>query len=392
MSDTTDHSNHPRTLPLPELNPLLNPTLGQHMGRWAEVYFTAPPEKREEAVQALLRELESERARDRDSASLAFTPNSATEQIPSHVDSVPMRVCESCSHRNSAEQKFCGMCGADLGTHSLPRADSQFASPFVRLQTASVHSRVDGQNQVTARYESMSRESEVDAGEDNLEYLFSSEQPSSYSYRVIAAGVLAIVAVTLAFTAWRTVQPRLAHFTRPAPPADISQPAQSATPAAATAQTASVPASTPASTGVPATAPASSSQPTAEAEATIRESHRRSGRRLRHASQPEIKTAEKAEPTQTKPVSGSEELAIAQDYIGGLNGRARDHTAAAQWLWQAVSKKNTDATLLLADLYIKGDGVAKSCDQARVLLDAAALKGRKDAGFRLRHMQSFGCQ
>src|SRR5260370_25006507 len=45
------------TVPDPNLNPLSNPVLGQHMGRWAEVYFTTPPEKRREAVQELLREL-----------------------------------------------------------------------------------------------------------------------------------------------------------------------------------------------------------------------------------------------------------------------------------------------------------------------------------------------
>jgi len=47
------------TLPDPELNPLLNPLLGAHMGRWAEVYFTSPPEKRNQAVADLLRELKS---------------------------------------------------------------------------------------------------------------------------------------------------------------------------------------------------------------------------------------------------------------------------------------------------------------------------------------------
>ncbi|MDQ1389767.1 MAG: hypothetical protein QOF56_3221, partial [Acidobacteriaceae bacterium] len=54
---------HPRdkfdeeTLPDPELNPLLNPVLAAHMGRWAEVYFTSPPEKRGQAVSDLIREL-----------------------------------------------------------------------------------------------------------------------------------------------------------------------------------------------------------------------------------------------------------------------------------------------------------------------------------------------
>src|SRR5205085_7237968 len=47
------------SLPGPELNPMLNPTLGKNLGRWAQVYFTSPPEKREEAVQELLKELEN---------------------------------------------------------------------------------------------------------------------------------------------------------------------------------------------------------------------------------------------------------------------------------------------------------------------------------------------
>src|SRR5580693_1285670 len=50
----------PNSLPDPELNPLLNPVLAAHMGRWAEAYFTAPPEKREEAVSELLRELRND--------------------------------------------------------------------------------------------------------------------------------------------------------------------------------------------------------------------------------------------------------------------------------------------------------------------------------------------
>jgi len=48
------------SLPDPKLNPLLNPLLAAHMGRWAEVYFTSPPEKRDEAVAELLRELARE--------------------------------------------------------------------------------------------------------------------------------------------------------------------------------------------------------------------------------------------------------------------------------------------------------------------------------------------
>ena len=90
--------------------------------------------------------------------------------------------------------------------------------------------------------------------------------------------------------------------------------------------------------------------------------------------------------------NGAEELAIAQRYLNGANGQQRNRAEAAKWLWKSIAKHNADATLLLADLYLKGDGVSKNCDQARVLLDSAARNGIKEAGERLRHLQAFGCQ
>jgi len=97
---------------------------------------------------------------------------------------------------------------------------------------------------------------------------------------------------------------------------------------------------------------------------------------------------------QAEPVSanGAEELAIAQRYLNAAAGQERNSSEAAKWLWKAIAKHNADATLLLSDLYLKGDGVEKNCDQARVLLDAAAGRGMKGAGDRLRHLQAFGCQ
>ena len=49
-------------MPRPDLNPLLNPLLAENMGRWAEVYFTSAPERREQAVLELLRELEARKS------------------------------------------------------------------------------------------------------------------------------------------------------------------------------------------------------------------------------------------------------------------------------------------------------------------------------------------
>ncbi len=83
---------------------------------------------------------------------------------------------------------------------------------------------------------------------------------------------------------------------------------------------------------------------------------------------------------------------MAQRYLNGFNGQGRDSAEAAKWLWKSIAKHNSAATVLLADLYLKGEGVSKNCDQARVLLDSAARKGYSPAGERLRNLQAFGCQ
>ena len=109
-----DHSDHPDTLPPAELNPMLNPVLGQNMGRWAEVYFRSPPEKRDEAVHELLQELNAENAHLE--AATAPAPVRAPVPAPKVAWSPPDELlpCPSCGEKNSADQRFCGMCGASL--------------------------------------------------------------------------------------------------------------------------------------------------------------------------------------------------------------------------------------------------------------------------------------
>lgn len=85
------------------------------------------------------------------------------------------------------------------------------------------------------------------------------------------------------------------------------------------------------------------------------------------------------------------ELILARHYLNA-QGTARNSAEAAQWLWKAVGKQNSAAALLLADLYMHGDGVRKNCDQARLLLVAAAKKGVPEVGVKLRNLESSGCQ
>ena len=85
----------PDAPPQSELNPLTNPVLEQNLVRWAQVYFSSPPGKREQAVNKLLEEIKREASGDR--------------AVETHEV-----VCSACRHRNSAGHKFCGGCGEAL--------------------------------------------------------------------------------------------------------------------------------------------------------------------------------------------------------------------------------------------------------------------------------------
>ncbi len=60
-------------------------------------------------------------------------------------------------------------------------------------------------------------------------------------------------------------------------------------------------------------------------------------------------------------------------------------------LWAAVQQGNPRTEVALADLYLRGEGVPKNCDQARVLLIAAAQKHNAEAVKRLQQLNEQGC-
>jgi len=102
-----------------------------------------------------------------------------------------------------------------------------------------------------------------------------------------------------------------------------------------------------------------------------------------------------ASPATAKPLEaldgGSNDLRLAERYLGGSMG-TRDSTVAAKLLWKAVRQQNPTAAMLLSQLYARGDGVPKSCDQARLLLLAAVKHGIPQAAGQLRDLESRGCR
>ncbi len=89
--------------------------------------------------------------------------------------------------------------------------------------------------------------------------------------------------------------------------------------------------------------------------------------------------------------SGQEEFAIARDILHG-SSRQQDFSKAVALLWSSVRKGHVPAEVTLADLYRRGDGVEKNCDQARVLLVAASKKGSVEARQMLEQIAERGCE
>src|SRR5580658_2252942 len=89
--------------------------------------------------------------------------------------------------------------------------------------------------------------------------------------------------------------------------------------------------------------------------------------------------------------SGELELETGRQFLEAPTGQ-RKSTEAAKWLWMSVEKGNPKAEVLLADLFLHGDGVTKNCAQARILLGAAIKHGDTEAIPKLHALDRGGCR
>jgi len=85
------------------------------------------------------------------------------------------------------------------------------------------------------------------------------------------------------------------------------------------------------------------------------------------------------------------DLALARKYFRERSspGYAAE---AEKFLWSAIEKGNTAAEVELADRYLRGDDLRKNCEQAHVLLMAAAQSKSAVAAERLADFASYDCK
>jgi hypothetical protein len=98
-----------------------------------------------------------------------------------------------------------------------------------------------------------------------------------------------------------------------------------------------------------------------------------------------------AEPPDSSSGDGQDEYQRAMQILKAP-GRRAELSEAVRLLWISVQKNNVSAEITLAELYHKGRGVPKSCDQTRILLSAAARRGSPDAKRRLREFEHERCR
>lgn len=396
-----------------ELNPLSNPVLAANLGRWAEVYFTNPPERRAQAVAALLRELQIEASRKSEASDSetsqpeiadaeAATPHQNLEQMAGPLQSAHPTIeggaaCVACGHLNLEDQSFCGMCGIPLAsppsetqhewTQSAGMAEEHnlhgIFGPYYTHDARESQVALDAAAEEDEAASGIALETE----DGDLPSFARAPEPAPYRYRLYVGMVLAILLGSLVYIAKRG---DVFSSEQQSPDAKIipaPQPSASAQEGQNTASHSPLPAEKMAETQTPAqpeqevsaqpraTAPPRQSAPTPAPQSTL----------------DSAKPASLVQRALPEGQGGNENFAEAQEYLRGTAG-VRNTRAAVPLLWNAVAQGNAPATLVLSDLYLRGDGIAQNCDQARLLLDMAAKKGVKGAEERLRHLQAFGCR
>jgi zinc-ribbon domain len=391
-----------------DINPLLNPLLAANMGRWAEVYFTNPPEKRDQAIHQLLRELRGDSAVDAMPAAAEQPAKKETINAEESVGSFSPEQdhkCGACGHENPAGQRFCSMCGTPLLASAEAALPSREAATSTNseesIPATEISSKEPEQSStygVDYPIRPAPRQNTLDGfmpaeSSTRKDYPSFAMEPESrpYRYRIYIGAALAVIIGLLVYKAWHGTG-ALSSGMAPhsaisnAAPADVPEPVN---PAPAAAPAANAPDNTAAAD---AKQEKVSAAPTPEKESPARPVATRAQISRTHIGRT-LPAAERTPEAVTGPgQSGAEDFAVAERYLQPGAGGTRDSKEAAQWLWKAVGKGNVAATVTLSDLYLRGDGVPKSCDQGRLLLDAAARKGGSGAYERLRHLQAFGCE
>jgi hypothetical protein len=141
-----DERNAGEELPDPRLNPMINPRLAKNLGRWANVYYTTPPDKREQAVLELLRELESTQSPEEEGkppALIGRQEQTATKEVLTNL---------ACRQSGDPQRRFWGMCGSPLNADMSSEPEQHRSSPVLLPLLSSIQGGRDDQHGLVERH------------------------------------------------------------------------------------------------------------------------------------------------------------------------------------------------------------------------------------------------
>jgi hypothetical protein len=359
-------------LPRDELNPATNPLLGQNLGRWADAYFTSPPDKREQAVMDLLREL-------------TVQETARASPVVSRVHNIPKAgaACARCRHLNQSSSRFCGRCGEELlSDRSGSTWNADEPSPEQRTGASSKQGTSAEPEAGAAKTEEATDPAPVP--------VIPTGAPAARRIRwTLGHAAIAVAIILAGLSLWRWMSERRSPANGSVvPPTAVTVARQKPNPSVQSHRSAR-PQKLAMDPGKPTQAPRVHSGATSGEQSSGTTA---AGGVIPLSSRTSLLTDSTRSNSSRVPEigPGMHDFVRAKSLLSGKNG-SRDASEAAKWLWKAVAKGNAGAAILLANLYVSGDGVPRSCDQARLLLAAAARDSAAAAG-ELHRLETSGCQ
>jgi hypothetical protein len=103
-------------------------------------------------------------------------------------------------------------------------------------------------------------------------------------------------------------------------------------------------------------------------------------------------TPVESQPAKLDATNGQRQESMLERQVSRDRPETYDSGESVESLWGAVQGGSISAERSLAERFVRGDGVAKNCEQAKVLLKAAADRGSKEARLRLYELETQGCR
>jgi hypothetical protein len=148
--------------------------------------------------------------------------------------------------------------------------------------------------------------------------------------------------------------------------------------------------------GTPGSSDASSgtagSNPSAETGAATQEpEQQKPGEQKPTAPESTVTPANQTAKLNAPGIGGERQESVLEKQVIRDNPVVFDAHESVESLWGAVQGGSVSAERSLAERFVRGDGVVQNCEQAKVLLKAAANRGSREARLRLYELETQGC-